>query len=159
MMKIKQLLYLLALAVFIFSSCKKDDKDYRDKFEGIYETDVVGLITLIDAMDLPVRYSESIAVNKIGNTQLMFTIGSGIMTATVNEQGDFTFPDESGYQTLTYYDGLRITMTFTVSIAGTITNKMLYMKETYSGNAIIEIDGEVIPTKLSGIIVYNGTKK
>ena len=162
-MKIKQLLCLLAILPFIFSSCKKDEKDYRDKFEGTYATDVVGSIRLpgID-LYIPVDDKDDIVVNKLGQqfNQIMLIVGGGVMTVTVDEQGNFTIPTESGtYTDIDPETGMRLTMNLTVKKTGFITNKFLYIKETWSGDALLEGNGEKYPSSVSGTIAYNGTKK
>ena len=166
MIKIKQFLYLLVLVSFIFSSCKKDDdKDFRDKFEGTYETDIVGLLYFVDAgWVLPMEEpgaTENVIVNKLGVNQLMLMFeGRGVyMTVTVDEQGDFSIPPESFKEEDTDDDtGMKLTLYLTVSVTGTITNKTLYIKETYSGNVIIELGMEKIDSKVTGNRVYNGKK-
>ena len=163
-MKVKQFLCLLAFVSLIFSSCKKnEDKDFRDKFEGTYETDIIGLLSFVDVeITIPMVEAgtkENIVVHKLGVNQLMILYEGGYMTVTVDEQGDFSIPPEPYSQTLTFPDGLQITMNFTVSITGTITNKTLYIKETWSGDAVIEIGIEKTPSKLTGTLVFNGKKK
>ena len=160
MIKIKQFLYLLALVSLIFSSCKKDDdKDYRDKFEGTYETDVVGSITDNIFIFIPVNYKEDINVDKVGAVQLMLVIGGEIVLVNVDEHGDFSVPPESGQMVNTDPEiGMTQTINLTVTVTGTITNKTLYIKETYSGNVFTEIGGEKYNSILTGAVVYNGKK-
>ena len=162
-MKAKQLLCLLAIVPLAFSSCKKDDKDYRDKFEGTYATDVVGSISLPDiGWYIPVDDKDDIVVNKLGQgfNQIMLIVGGGVITATVDEQGNFTIPTESGTHTeIDPETGMRLTMNLTITKTGFITNKFLYIKETWSGNALLEGNGEKYPSPVSGTIAYNGTKK
>jgi len=165
MIKIKQFLYLLALVSLIFSSCKKDDdKDYRDKFEGTYETDIIDFLNLID--DKGEKFllwffdaTEDIIVNKLGVNQLMlmFEGGRGYMTVTVDEQGDFSIPSES-FKEENIDDGVKYTLNLTVSGTGTITNKALYIKITYSGTILIEAGMDKIDSDVTGAVVYNGKK-
>ena len=171
-MKIKQFLYLLVLVSFIFSSCKKDDdkdynddKDYRDKFEGTYETDIVDFLNLID--DKGEKFllwfldaTEDVIVNKLGANQLMllFEGGRGYMTVAVDEQGDFSIPSESFKEVDTDDYGVKYTLNLTVSGTGTITNKTLYIKITYSGTILIEAGMDKIDSDVTGAVVYNGKK-
>ena len=162
-MKLKQFLYLLAVVPFIFSSCKKDD-DYRDKFEGTYDTEKVGFEAFVvndEVYSTPVKDNEVIIVNKLGANQLMLTIGKEFIIVTVNEQGNLTIPTES-YSLPTQIDpdtGDRITINFTITRTGNITSKTLYIKETLSGDALIEGNGQKILADITGTTAYNGTKK
>jgi len=160
-MKVKQFLCLLAIMSFIFSSCKKNDGDYRDKFEGTYETDVVGSVNLVDVgwNILSIDDNIDIVVSKFGTVQLMLIIGGEIEFVTVDEQGNFSIPPESGKIEDTDPDtGITLTLNLTITVTGNITNKTLYIKEAYSGDALIELEGEKILSKLTGAIVYNGKK-
>ena len=162
-MKIKPLLCLLAIVPFIFFSCEDEKEgDYRDVYEGTYVTNMIGSMTLVDAeFSYPMEANADIVVRKSGNEELIFTIDKESMTVTVDNNGYFTVPSESNSQTQTDPEtGIRITMNLTSTGFGTITSKTLYIKETLSGNAILEMIGEEdYYSEVLGTIVYNGTKK
>ena len=162
----KQLLCLLVITSLIFYSCEKDDdKDYRDIFEGTYSTDILGVLSFInaDGETLPFETIDAkadIVVNKMGGNQLMLIFGREYMTVTIDEDGDFNIPPESFSEDFTDPDtGMEATMNITISITGSITNKKLYIKETYSGDALIELNGVKERLDIAGAIVYNGQKK
>ena len=160
-MKVKQLLALLIAVPFIFLSCEKD-KDYRDKYEGIYVTNVVGAVILADfGFSIPVMASnEDVVVEKFGSKQLRITVDVESTIVTVDEAGNFTIPAKT--DTVTEVDpetGIWIMMNMTSSSTGTITNKTLYMTETVTGSAVMGVDGETYNSVISGTVVYNGTKK
>jgi len=160
-MKVKQFLCLLAIVPLIFSSCKKDDKDYRDKFEGTYETDVVGSVNLVDIglIIMSIDDQIDIDVSKFGTAQLMLIIGGRIEFITVDEQGNFSIPPESGkIEDTDPETGDTLTGNLTITVTGTITNKTLYIKEAYSGDAVLEIAGVKIPSKITGTVIYYGKK-
>ena len=161
-MKGKQFLCLLTIVSLIFSSCSKDnDNDYRDKYEGIYATDIIGLLILsYDDIFVPIKYNQNIVVNKHGVNQLLFVIGGEIITVIVDEEGNFTIPPESGPVELPLADDVLVTMdNMTIAASGTITSKTLHITETWSGDGILEIYGKKEPSEVSATIVYNGTKK
>jgi hypothetical protein len=162
-MKVKQFLCLFALVSFIFSSCKKDDKDFRDKFEGTYESNIVDFLNLVDENGEKFLVwffdnTENVIVNKFGAKQLMFIFERDHITVTVDEQGNFSIPSDSDKMEADTETG-KITLNLTITGTGNITNKTLYIKETYSGYADIEFySGEKIRLDLTGALVYNGKK-
>ena len=160
-MKSKQFLCLLAIVPFIFFSCGKEESDYRDGYEGTYATNVTGSINLIDAnVLLPVDVDANIVVEKSGSGQLKLTLEGESRFVAVDKDGNITIPTESDSQTQENPEtGARVTMNLTSSGFGSITNKTLYIKETFWGDATLEINGEVEYSNVSGSIVYNGKKK
>ena len=90
---------------------------------------------------------------------LLFERGEYV-TVTVNEDGNFTVPDESFTEPIIDPEtGDKLTLNVTISITGTITNKMLYIREVYSGDGLLEVGGVKYPSSLAGTVAYNGTKK
>jgi len=160
-MKSKQFLCLLAIVPFIFFSCGKEESDYRDGYEGTYATNVTGSINLIDAnVLLPVDVDANIVVEKSGSGQLKLTLEGESRFVAVDKDGNITIPTESDSQTQENPEtGARVTMNLTSSGFGSITSKTLYIKETFWGDATLEINGEVEYSNVSGSIVYNGKKK
>ena len=160
-MKAKQFLSLLAIMLFVFFSCEeKEDSDYRNEYEGTYRTNIVGSITLVDAgVSFPMDVHENIVVRKLGNTDLKLTLGGESMIVTVDKVGNITIPTESASQTQTDPEtGIRVTMNLSSSGFGSITNKTLYIKETYWGDAVLEMNRTVDYSAISGTVVYNGNK-
>jgi hypothetical protein len=161
-MKIKQLLCLLATMPLIFSSCKKDDdKDDIDKYVGIYETEIVGLLILPDAdFFVPLKDNQNIGVQKLRGNQLMCMGGIFLDDVSVDKEGNFTLPTESGPPVLELADGVSISqMNVKITTTGTITSKNLYITQTWSGSGRLDIYGDKIDTEISTTIAYNGTKK
>ncbi len=156
----KQFLFLLAFMPLIFA-CSKDDVDYRDQYEGVYNCDVTGSIILTDAAIIfPVATQASITVKKSSTKSLALTLGGETMLVVVDENGNLTIPSESG--TLSETDpvtGATVSLNLTVTAIGTITNRTLYIKESNSGTASYTLDGETVNSAIGGNIVYNGTKK
>ena len=160
-MKVKQFLCLLAIVPFIFFSCGKEDSDYRDGYEGTYATNITGSLTIVNTgVSFPIDAYDDIVVKKLGSKELKFTNAGESMIVTVDKEGNFTVPAESASQTQTDPEtGAQVTMNLTGSGFGSITNKTLYIKETYWGSAVLEVNGEVDYSTVSGTIVYNGNKK
>ena len=159
-MKTKQLLFILAFTLLIFS-CKKDD-DYRDAFEGVYSTDITGSMNFPDLLFFfPYEGSTAVSVNKLSSRELTIIIGGDIWTATVDKDGNLTIPSES--DTFTDIDqetGDKISMNLTVTYTGYITGKKLYIKESFSGTATYTpYGGKTQNSAIGGSRAYNGTKK
>ena len=160
-MKVKQFL-CLAIVPFIFFSCGKEESDYRDGYVGTYVTDIVGSILLVDAgVMLPMDINnQNFVVRKSGKEQLIIAFAGENTIVTVDKEGNFIIPTETFSQTQTNPEtGVQVTMNATSTGFGIITNKTLYMKETVSGSAVLEMNGEVDYSDVSGTIVYNGKKK
>jgi len=162
-MKTKQFLCLLAIVPFFFSSCKKNDPDYRDGYEGTYVTGIVGSIMLTDLnLIIPMDIgNQKFTVTKYGEEQLKITYMGESTIVAVDKEGNFIIPTESASQTQTDPDtGMQITLDITSSGFGTITNKTLYMKETFSGTAmVVEMYAGAANSAVSGSVVYNGNKR
>ncbi len=160
-MKLKNLC-LLAILPILFSSCEDDENNNKNNEEvnGVYTTNVVGSINLVDAgVSIPVDMNVNITVRESENNKLTLSIGGESMIVSVDNEGNFTVPAESASQTQTDPEtGATLTMNLTSSGFGTIKNNVLYMKETISGNAIIEMNGETNYSSVSGSVVYNGSK-
>ena len=156
----KQFLCLLAIVPFIFLSCEKEDADYRDEYVGTYAINAVGSITFISiGMSIPMDMNADIEVKKHGDKQLKLTLEGEDMFVTVDEKGNFTIPEESITQTQKPEPGISITMSLTGLGTGSITDKTLYMKESYSGNAILAGEEGMLHSDVEGAVVYNGKKK
>jgi len=161
-MKTKQLLFLLAFALLIFS-CKKND-DYRDAYEGVYNASVIGFINYVNTdlgifLTQTIKEQTSIIVRKLSGRELTISIEGGTMTALVDENGKLTIPSESG--TFTEIDpdtGVPITTNITVTYSGVITGKTISIEESYSGTASFPESGKTINLNISGNVVYSGTK-
>jgi hypothetical protein len=156
-MKKYQFLYFLGIMMLIFFSCGGEDIDYRDQYEGIYATNIVNTTTFTDlGVSLPPNeMNENFLVKKVGTNQLKLTLGDSSKIVMVDKEGNFNLPVESYSQK--YNSGL--TMNLTSSGFGFITDKVLYIKETCVGNAVLEVDGGHVSQNITEIVIYNGVKK
>ncbi|MDR2887416.1 MAG: hypothetical protein LBV26_05365 [Bacteroidales bacterium] len=162
-MKTKQLLILLAFMP-LFLSCKKDT-DYRDGFEGTYTTEVTGNIVLVDddGYIFPLSIvSDQITISVMTSSSRMLTlnIDGTIITPTVEENGVLSIPSESGKMSLEIDDAGTVfnTDNFTKSYTGTITDRMLQLKLTYSGTGTVTSKEGTYNSSVTGTIVYSGIK-
>ncbi len=156
-MKTTQFLFLLVFMMFIFFSCEEEDIDYRDKYEGVYATNIITTTTFTDYDDAlpPDEVNRDFHIKKSGTNQLTFTLNGVSETFVVDQEGNFSFPSE--FKSRTYNNGL--TLNLTISAFGIITERILYIKETSVGNAVLEVDGNRISENITQITIYNGVRK
>lgn len=157
-MKTKQFLVLIAFMP-LFLSCEKDT-DYRDGFEGTYTSDVIGYIFFTDlGVTIPAKSEQlAITVGKSSDRMLTLNLDGELMSVTVEEDGNLQIPSESGIMPMQTEDGTIINMNVTISCTGTITDRMLTFKQSFSGNATITDKEGTYESAVDGTLIYSGTK-
>ncbi len=161
-MKFHQFLFLLALVPTVLLSCSKDDEDYRDQYEGTYDCDITGSITLNTdpAIVETIQEHATIVVSKSSSKSLTLSYGGDNMVLSVDSDGNLSSAPASG--TISDTDpetGATMKMNVTVIYTGVITSRTLYLKETYSGTVQMTLGSDVENTTMSGNIIYNGIKR